>query len=169
MTADEAGAQVTRVRFTNESLQALGHGTWTEDEQIVPRRQATLDVFDESIEVLEAVWLARGLRRSTTPVTNGGIVPDMPGGAVVSRHLGVNPLESRPVVLPADDDGLPCVDPHQRAGSHDGHPSSGPSASRARAGWPTVVAAFMVVPSCAVSVADSVARIPIPHTGRWTP
>jgi hypothetical protein len=96
------------------------HGTWTDDEQIVLRGQATRDVFDESLEVLQAMWLARGLRRSTSPVTDGRIVAEVPGGAVVSRHLGVNPLESRPVVLPADDDRLSCVDPNKRAGSHVG-------------------------------------------------
>jgi hypothetical protein len=104
------------VHVTDQSLQAFAHSTGTEDEQVVARRQAIRDLFDKSIEVLEAVRLAGGLPRPTAAVADGGIVPDMAGGPVMSRHLGLHPLESRPVVLPADDDGLPRIDPHEGAG-----------------------------------------------------
>ena len=114
--ADAAGRLVVLPRLPDESFQAFAHGTGTEDEQVVARRQAIRDMFDKSIEVLEAVRLAGGLRRPTAAVADAGIVPDMAGGPVVGRHLGLHPLESRPVVLPADDDGLPRIDPHEGAG-----------------------------------------------------
>ena len=113
--ADAAGAFVVFVALADTSLQAFAHGTGAEDEQRIVRVQPSRDLIDESIEVLEPVRLAGGLRPPTA-MADAGIVPDMARGPVTSRHLRLHPLESSPVVLPADDDGLPRVDPHEGAG-----------------------------------------------------
>jgi len=54
-------------------LQSFAHGTRTNDEQDVVRGQPLRDLLDESIEVLEAVRLAGGLR-PTAAVADAGIV-----------------------------------------------------------------------------------------------
>ena len=105
------------VALADVSLQAFAHGTGAEDEQRIVRGQPSRDLIDESIEVLEAVRLAGGLRPPAA-MADAGIVPDMARGPVTSRHLRLHLLESSPVVLPTDDDSLPSVDrPPGPAGS----------------------------------------------------
>ena len=103
------------VALADVSLQAFAHGTGAEDEQRIVRGQPSRDLIDESIEVLEAMRLAGGLRPPAA-MADGGIVPDVARGPVTSRHLRLHPLESGSVVLPTDDDSLPSVDPHEGAG-----------------------------------------------------
>lgn len=110
-------ASVVRVAFEDVTLQAFADRARTQDEQVVVRGQPRGDLHDKSLEVLEAVRLARGLDWPTAPVADAGIVPDVAGGLVMCRHLGLHPLESSSVVLPADDDGFPRVDPDEGGGS----------------------------------------------------
>jgi malic enzyme len=104
------------VGVTDRSRQVFAHGPRTEDEQILVRRQAMRDLFDEPREMLEAVRLAGGLRWPTAAVADPWFVPNMAGCSVVSRHLGVHPLDLRLIVVPADDDRLTGVDPDERTG-----------------------------------------------------
>jgi hypothetical protein len=97
--------------------QAFVDGPRTEDQQVVARWQPVRDVCDESVQVFEAVGLAGRLRAAPAAVTDGGIVPDVAGRPVVSRHLRFHSFDSRPVALQADDEGLPRVDPYKRAAS----------------------------------------------------
>ena len=122
LAADPAGAPVVLVRLADAVLQGFAHGTGTEDDQLIVRRQPSRDLFEESLEILEAVRLTGGLRPAAA-VADVGVVPDMAGGPVTSRHLQRHPLESSPIVLPADDDGRPPV--HEATGRRS-----------ARPGWP---------------------------------
>jgi hypothetical protein len=87
----------------------------TEDQQVVARRQPDLDVFQVSAQVFEPVRLAGRLRAASAAVTDGGIVPDMAGRPVMSRHLRFHSLDACPVTLEADDGSLLSVDPDKRA------------------------------------------------------
>ncbi len=89
----------------------------TEDEQVVVRGQQVGDVHDEPSEVFETARLAGVRWAATATVANLRIVPDVAGGPVMSWYFRLHSFETSPVVLPADDDGLPRVDPHQGAGS----------------------------------------------------
>jgi hypothetical protein len=102
----------------NPSFEALAHRARTEDDHVVVRRKPARDPLDEAFEVLDPMRLSGGLRRSTTSVTDAGIVPDVAGRAVVRRHVGLLPLDKRPVVPPAHDDRVSGVDPDQ-CGLHD--------------------------------------------------
>jgi len=117
LAGDVAMAPVVLVALTDVALQAFAGGTRTEDEEVVVRYEAARDVLDELTQVLEAMGLTGGLRRSAAPVAHGGIVPDVAGGAVVSWHLRVHPLQSCFALLPLNDDGLARVDPHERSAS----------------------------------------------------
>lgn len=110
-------ASVVPIALGQVPLQAFMYGARTDDEQVVVRAQPMGDLHDKSLEVLEAVRLSGSLWATATAVAHGGIVPDVAGGPVVSRNLRFHPIESSPVVLPADDDGLSRVDPHEGAGS----------------------------------------------------
>ena len=74
------------VRLADVALQDFAHGTETEDEQLIVRRQPNRALFEESLEILEAVRLTGGLRPAAA-ATDVGVVPDMAGGLVTSRHL----------------------------------------------------------------------------------
>lgn len=89
----------------------------TEDQQLVARRQPVRDLLDKSLQMFDPVRLAGGLRAAAASVTNGGIVPDVARGFVMSRHLRLDSFDPRPITQDADDAGLPRVDPDKRAGS----------------------------------------------------
>lgn len=108
---------MVRVALEDVPSQTFVDRPRTDDEQVVVRGQPVGDVHNESLEVLETVRLAGSLWAATATVANARIVPDVAGGPVTSRYLRLDPYESSPVVVPADDDGLPRVDPHEGAGS----------------------------------------------------
>jgi hypothetical protein len=112
-TTDVALATVQLVASREIPPQAFADGPRTEDQQLVSRRQAGRDVGDESREMLEAVRFA-GRLRAPPAMPDGGIVPDMTGRSVVSRHLRFHSFDPRPVALPPDDDSLAGVDPDKR-------------------------------------------------------
>jgi hypothetical protein len=120
LAADVAGSMVALVGLTDPSLELLAHDAWSEDDQIVVRRQPTRDLLDEALEVLEAVRLVGGLMRSTASVADGRIVADVAGGPAVARHRGLLPLDERSVAAPAHDDGSARVDPYECAKSRHG-------------------------------------------------
>jgi hypothetical protein len=98
--------------------QAFMDDTWAEEQQVVALRQPVRDVDDESLEVLEAVRLAAGLRAASAAVADGGIVPDVAGGATVGRHLRLHSFDVNFSPPQADDDSLRGVDPYDGHGSH---------------------------------------------------
>jgi hypothetical protein len=102
-------------------LQAFVDDPWTEYQQVVAPRQPVRDVDDESLQVFEAVGLAGGLRAPTAAVANGGIVPDVTGGTMVSRHLRLHSFEASLISPQADDDSLRRVDPYDSHGSRFTH------------------------------------------------
>jgi hypothetical protein len=108
---------IVSVAFEDMPVQAFVDCPRTDDEQVVVLGQPAGDVVYKSLEMLETVRLAGVLRAATATVTNARIVPDVTGGPVASGHVRVHSFESNPVALPADDDGLPRVDPDEGAGS----------------------------------------------------
>lgn len=109
---------VAPVALRDMPLEAFMDDPWTEDQQVVAPRQPVRDVDDESLQVFEAVGLASGLRAATTAVANGGIVPDVAGGTMVSRHLRLYSFEASLISPQLDDDSLRRVDPYDSHGSH---------------------------------------------------
>jgi hypothetical protein len=67
--------------------EAFVDGPGSQDQQVVARRQLVRDLRDKSVQVLEAVRFARGLRDATAAVAKHRIMPDVAGGPVVRRHL----------------------------------------------------------------------------------
>ena len=62
-------------------------------------------------EMLEAMRLARVLRRSASSVPNRGVVTNMASRPAMSGYLGGDSLEAGGPVVPAHDDRLARVDP----------------------------------------------------------
>jgi hypothetical protein len=87
LAGNVAMASVMPVALEDVPLQLFTDGAWTEDEQLLVGAHPICDLLDKSPEVLEAVRLAGSLRAATAAVAHGGIVPDVAGGPVVSRHL----------------------------------------------------------------------------------
>jgi hypothetical protein len=110
-------AAVVPVAFRKLPHQALVDRPWTEDQHVVVPVQPVRDVSDESVQMFNPVRLAGRLRATAAAVPDGGIVPDMAGGPMMSRYLRFHSFDTRPVPLHPDDDGLPRVDPDKRAGS----------------------------------------------------
>jgi hypothetical protein len=108
---------VAPVALREPPRQAFVDRPGTEDQEVVASGQPVRDVSDESVQVFDAMRLAGRLRAAAAAVTDGRIVPDVAGGPVMSRHVGFDSLDGRPVALDVDDDGLPRVDPHERAGA----------------------------------------------------
>jgi hypothetical protein len=113
---DLAMAVVTPVAFRDLSRQAFVDGPWTEDQQVVARGQPVRDVSDESVQVFDPMRLA-GRLRAPAAVTDGGIVPDMTGCPVMSRHRRFHSIDVHPVAPHPDDEGVPGVDPDKRGRS----------------------------------------------------
>ena len=112
------GALAVLVAVTNRALEVLADRPRAEDEQILVRRQSLRDLLDEPGQMLEAVRLAGGLRSPAAAVADPWVVPDVAGRPVMSRHLGVHPLDLSLVVLPANDDRLARIDPDESADRH---------------------------------------------------
>ncbi len=86
-------------------------GPGTQDQQVVARRQLVRDLGDKSVQVLEAVRLAGGLRDATAAMANERVMPDVARGFVVGRHVGLHPRETCETIRPADHQGLTRIDP----------------------------------------------------------
>jgi hypothetical protein len=113
-----AMASVVLVGRAELPRQAFVDRPGTEDQQVVARAQSVCDVSDKSIQVFDAARLAGGLRApASAAVTDGGIVPDVSGCPVMSRHRRLDSFDTRPVALHADDDCLPRIDPYKRDGA----------------------------------------------------
>jgi hypothetical protein len=139
LAGDVASMSVVLVVLRDSARQAFVDRPGTEDQQLVARGQPVRDVSDESIQVFDPVRLAGRLRATAAAVADGGIVPDVAGGPVMSRHLRFHSFEARSIAVHPDDDGLPRVDPDKRAGAtvtrvrgHEFAHAGPPSASFAR-------------------------------------
>ncbi|HEY7524726.1 MAG TPA: hypothetical protein VH720_13840 [Candidatus Limnocylindrales bacterium] len=111
--ADDAVPGIGLGDLTRETLM---HGSGTDDEKVVPGRKPGGDCIQEAGEMLEAVRLAGGLRNPTAAVAECGVMPDMAGGPVMRRHVGLDALKSRSTVHPTHEDGLTRIDPDQGDG-----------------------------------------------------
>jgi hypothetical protein len=101
------------VARSDVTRQAFVDGAWTDDQQLVVRGQPTGHLRDEPLQVLEPVRLTGRLRAAPATVPDSGVVPNMTGGPVMSRHLGLDAFQPRPALVQADDDRIPRIDPHE--------------------------------------------------------
>lgn len=105
---------VLRVELLQASFQVLANGARPEDHDVLVRRQAPGDLGDEPLEVLEALWLARGLGAAAPAMAKCRVMPDVTGRSMMCRHVREQALEVCLAILPARDDGLPRIDPDER-------------------------------------------------------
>ena len=119
LAGDVANVSVAAVTLGDVPGQAFVDCPGTQDQQVVAPGHSVRDVVDKSIQVFDAMRLAGGLRAAATTVTDGGVVSHAPRGPVMSRDVRFDSFQSSPASCHPDDDGLPRVDPDERAGAID--------------------------------------------------
>ena len=113
LTGNVAMASGVPIPRGKQAREAFVNGPRAEDQEVVAGTQPARDLDDESLQVFEAVRLARCLRDPSAAVAHGGVMSDVARRPVMSRHLGLHSFDSRTVAPEADDDRLCRVDPDE--------------------------------------------------------
>jgi hypothetical protein len=109
---DRARAVAAVIPRADPSFEVFADRAGTENQQVLvldPRG----DPVEEPVAVLQAVRFACRLADATTAVPAARVVSHMACRPVMGWDLGLDALDPRPAIQPADDDGFARVDPDQ--------------------------------------------------------